>query len=239
MGRLLTLEHGDDRLILEVPSKDEEILLTASHRETWVVRNELGIGDKMTFEERDKLALHCRLGKITWCVLGYFREKPWPAKVGDLLAAAKGLQEWCNSLGQELYFTYVSSSRPRLQMDYSEFGPTLGAAIRIKGELFWLEAGMGLCELQRVGVRPDGTGFVAERRDLRPQVAKGLDRIATDDRGDVLIKRRRVTTKLPLIVNSIAEFAAKFPSEDIVMISYRHPPGKKRRKSEEEEEAEL
>ncbi|MHB1767560.1 MAG: hypothetical protein ACYCUV_06875, partial [Phycisphaerae bacterium] len=156
-------------------------------------------------------------------------------------------------------YVYLANHRPMPHMDYNGFFKGTVTAIRINGELFGLDTGLGLCELQRIVGEEGGWGKVVERRDLRGEVAKGLDRIVTDDwRGsldkiwppltakerdrittdnkmDVLLKRRKVALKLPSILKSVAEFAAQFPPEDTIMVSCRHTPGKKRRNEEEEE----
>jgi hypothetical protein len=193
---------------------------------------------KMTAAEFREKKSPLVLGKLVWCVLGNGKETPQATNVEKLRNAANKLLMLCEEQKDVLAYSYVSSSIPYPGLPYSEFSGGMGGA-NIGGEHYLLVTGPGICELQiRQLIPGNGTGVV-ERRDLRKKVVAGLERITTDDRGDILIKRKKITLKLPAILKAIAEFAAKFPPEDTVMVSYRHSLGKKRRRSEEEEEAEL
>lgn len=256
MGILLTLEHGEQRAVVDVGSTDADILLWFSQKEVTDARGEAG--HQLTLAEIEDLRGRLKFSKLAGRVLPRWYKNGRTSSAGELRAAAEELLDWCNRQREVLPYVYLANQRPMPELDYNGFSKGRVSDIHIAGEIFRLETGLGLCELQRV-VEEGGWNKVVERRDLRGEVAKGLDRIVTDvwrgsldkiwppltatererittgNRMDVLLKRRKVALKLPSILKSVAEFAARFPPEDTIMVSCRHPPGKKRRDEEEEE----
>lgn len=256
MGILLTLEHGEQRAVVNVGSTDAEILILFSQKELIDVSNEVGY--QFTKEESAKLEGRWIFSQRSGRVLPYLRDDGRASEAGELRAAAEWLLDWCKRQGDLLPYLYLANQRPMPGMDYNGFSKGTVTGIRINSEIFWLETGLGLCELQRV-VEQGGWGKVVERRDLRGEIAKGLDRIVTDvwqgsldtiwpplaakererittdNKMDVLLKRRKVAVKLPGVLKSVAEFAAQFSPEETIMVSCRRPPGEKRRNEEEEE----
>lgn len=257
MGMQLTLEHGEQRAVIDVGSTDADILLWFSQKEVTDAMGEAG--HQLTVAEIEDLRGRWKFSKLAACVLPVWYKNGRTSIAGELRAAAEQLLEWCDSQGEGLGYVYLANSRPLPGLDHNGFSKGTVTAIRIKGEDWCLDTGLGLCELTRSVGEKGGWGKVVERRDLRgevakgldrivtdnwrdyprptwpPEVAKDLDRIATDYKMDVLIKRRKVALKLPSILKAVAEFAAQFPPEDTIMVSCRHPPGKKRRDQEEEE----
>lgn len=238
MGMQLTLEHGEHRTVIEVGSTDEEILLMFSQKERLDMNLDAGYWPT-THAEAEEQKMHLTFYKLASRVLPIWYKNGRPSSAGELRAAAEQLLGWCDSQGEGMGYVYLANRRPLPGLDYNGFFKGIVTAVRINGELFELDTGLGLCELSRIILTGNGCGKVVERRDLRGEVARGMDRIATDNKDDIFLKRRKVAVKLPSILKAVAEFASRFPPEETVMVSYRDPPGKKRRKSEEEEEAEL
>lgn len=257
MGMQLMLEHGEQRAVVDVGSTDADILLWFSQKEVTDATGEAG--HQLTLAEIEGLRGRLKFSKLAGRVLPRWYKNGRTSSAGELRAAAEQLLEWCDSQGEGLGYVYLANHRPMPTLDYNGFSKGMVSGVRINGEDWCLDTGLGLCELSRTIRMDNGWGKVVERRDLRGEVAKGLDRIVTDvwrgsldkiwppltatererittdQKMDVLLKRRKVAMKLPSILKSVAEFAAQFPPEDTIMVSCRHPPGKKRRDQEEEE----
>lgn len=89
------------------------------------------------------------------------------------------------------------------------------AGVRISAETFSLRAGVGQCDLLRYRKRDDGTFEHFERRDVRH-----LEKIATDDKGDVFIDRKKIPRTLLRLLAEMRDFAAKFPGDEKVSLEF-------------------
>ncbi|MHB1767559.1 MAG: hypothetical protein ACYCUV_06870, partial [Phycisphaerae bacterium] len=94
MGMLLTLEHGEQRAVIEVGSTDEEILLLFSQKEVSDARGEAG--HQLTLAEIEDLKGRLKFSKPVGRVLPRWYKNGRRSKAGELRAAAEELLDWYN-----------------------------------------------------------------------------------------------------------------------------------------------
>lgn len=81
--------------------------------------------------------------------------------------------------------------------------------IRINGELYGLDAGLGRCDLQKVAP----TGGILEVRD-----ARDLKEIQTDNMGTIKIKRRKRKTSLIQVLSEMETFLSSLPADETIFL---------------------
>ena len=133
-------------------------------------------------------------------------------KLRDALLSARGTLSRVQGARKHVYIT--SYCEPGL----AEGGNALLSegtggvyGFHMQGNLYGLDAGYDRCVLERIELKPDGTGEVVEEEDVRH-----LKHIATDDLGRITIKRRRAASDVEKWINALLRKLKKLEGEVVV-----------------------
>lgn len=85
--------------------------------------------------------------------------------------------------------------------------------LRRSGIWYAIWAGLNECRLDKMAVRPDGTGEVVERRDLR-----GATELMTANCGRVRIRKRKAKTQLRKRLAEVRAFLESVPGGEVTKV---------------------